>query len=130
MVSVAGVLRREQYVLIARRLPGGDLGGLWEFPGGKLEPGESDSEALIREFDEELAIRISVGPLLASGGFVHNDKDFELKCYLVYADGLDFRLLDHDSLMWVLPSALNQQTLAPSDLTLVPDIVASLDRFG
>jgi 8-oxo-dGTP diphosphatase len=62
---VAGVIVRGQRVLIARRLPEAHQGGLWEFPGGKVEPGESAVAALSRELREELGVDVEVGPVLA-----------------------------------------------------------------
>ncbi|MBI5442276.1 MAG: (deoxy)nucleoside triphosphate pyrophosphohydrolase [Deltaproteobacteria bacterium] len=62
LLVVAAVLRREDgRILLARRYPKGPHGGLWEFPGGKVEPGETPGEALAREIREELGVEISVG---------------------------------------------------------------------
>ena len=58
-VAVAVLLRRDGRVLLAQRLPGTPYAGYWEFPGGKLEPGESVAEALARELDEELGIEVT-----------------------------------------------------------------------
>ncbi len=64
MHVVAGVVVEGDRVMVARRLPGGAHGGLWEFPGGKVEEGEAPADALVREFDEELGVRVRVeGPL-------------------------------------------------------------------
>ena len=62
---VAAVIRRGSRVLIARRRDGAERGGQWEFPGGKVEPGEGEPAALVREIDEELGCAVEVGPLLA-----------------------------------------------------------------
>ena len=59
--AVAAVVREAGRVLVTRRLPGGPLGGLWEFPGGKVEAGESEPEALAREIAEELGCEVAVG---------------------------------------------------------------------
>lgn len=60
---VAGIIRREQSVLLGLRPEGGSLAGKWEFPGGKIEIGEQPEEALARELKEELGIRAEIGPL-------------------------------------------------------------------
>jgi mutator protein MutT len=61
----AAVIWRDGKILIDRRKPGGAMGGLWEFPGGKVEPGESISDCIVREIREELGITIAVGePLI------------------------------------------------------------------
>jgi A/G-specific adenine glycosylase len=62
----AGVIWRDGQILIARRPPRGLLGGLWEFPGGKLEPGETLERCLVREVREELGIKVHVGELLTT----------------------------------------------------------------
>lgn len=76
---VGGVALRGREVFLARRKPGGRHGGLWEFPGGKVEPGESDETALRRELAEELGAAVDVGALVAVG----RDEHVELWCYRV-----------------------------------------------
>ena len=61
---VAGLIFRHGRLLITQRPPGSHLGGLWEFPGGKCEPGESDEQALTRELREELGVDVAVGDLI------------------------------------------------------------------
>jgi mutator protein MutT len=61
---VAAVVRREGRLLLTQRPPGGPLGGLWEFPGGKIEPGETAERALAREIAEELGVTASPGEVL------------------------------------------------------------------
>lgn len=63
---VAAVIAREGAVLACRRNPERSFGGKWEFPGGKLEPGESPSDALAREIHEELGVRVEVGEELTT----------------------------------------------------------------
>ena len=63
---VAGIIRRENRVLLGQRPPNGSLAGLWEFPGGKIEMGEQPEQALVRELREELNIEVEVGSLCFS----------------------------------------------------------------
>ena len=109
---VGGVARRESdgAVLMARRPPGGRHGGLWEFPGGKVEAGETDEEALARELQEELGVVAEVGALIAVG----QDERIELWCYAVRLLG-EPQALDHDALCWVLPDALPSLPSPPAD---------------
>jgi 8-oxo-dGTP diphosphatase len=65
-ISVAGIARQGAALFIARRKPGGSLGGKWEFPGGKVEEGESAEQALVREYAEELSLPIRVGEEIGS----------------------------------------------------------------
>lgn len=81
----AAVIGGDNKVLICRR-SGKSMTGMWEFPGGKVEPGESEEEALAREFLEELGVPIAVGPHLAtgfqsSGGFVIELSVFEAQLF-------------------------------------------------
>jgi 8-oxo-dGTP diphosphatase len=78
---VAALLRRGGAVLVQQRHPGGPRGLLWEFPGGKVEPGETDAAALARECREELAIEIEVGPLAAHTVHAYADLEVELALY-------------------------------------------------
>ncbi|HEY6105671.1 MAG TPA: (deoxy)nucleoside triphosphate pyrophosphohydrolase [Anaeromyxobacteraceae bacterium] len=75
---VAAVIRRGGRILIARRRDRGERGGQWEFPGGKVEPGESDPEALRREIREELGCEVEVGRLLARHRHRYPDLEVEL----------------------------------------------------
>lgn len=109
---VGGVARRESdgAVLMARRPPGGRHGGLWEFPGGKVEAGETDEEALARELLEELGAVAEVGALIAMG----QDERIELWCYAVRLLS-EPQALDHDALCWVSPDDLRALPSPPAD---------------
>lgn len=75
-VAVAVIGNKNNEILIAKRLPGGSLGGMWEFPGGKIEADETVVECIIREIQEELAITIEVKKHLIS--IEHTYKDFHI----------------------------------------------------
>jgi mutator protein MutT len=110
---LAAVLVREGRVLIARRPAHKRHGGLWEFPGGKVEPGESDDDAMARELREELGLRlVTLGPVR----FVRADPGtpFEIVFLEVAADGEPVAH-EHEALAWVLPEELAGYALAPSD---------------
>ncbi len=78
---VAAVIRRGSRILIAQRREGGERGGQWEFPGGKVESGESDPEALRREIREELGCEVEVGRLLVRHRHRYPDLEVELAFY-------------------------------------------------
>ncbi len=80
---VAALVRRGDEVLVQQRLPGGARGLLWEFPGGKVEPGETDERALIRECREELAVEVAVEGREAE--IVHRYADLEVELHLYRA---------------------------------------------
>lgn len=122
MIPVAAaVIHQGEKILIARRSPGKHLSGYWEFPGGKIEQGETPEDCLIREIQEELSILISVDSFLQKNLHDYGEKQVLLKAYLcTYLSG-DLVLVDHDEVRWILPEQLTQYQLAPAD---IPFIVA------
>jgi len=126
MRSIAGVAIRGDRVLVARRSAGGAMGGKWEFPGGKLEPGENDDEAAVREFDEEFGLTISVGATIGQSAFQNNGKHYELAALLVSFDGEPRELREHDEVRWVGAGELESLDLSDSDRSLLPFVVPLL----
>ena len=102
----AAIIQREDQVLIAQRPPQGLLGGLWEFPGGKVKPGEEIVSGLQREICEELGVSIEVGA--AFGQYQHAYTHFRitLHAFLCTLNGSQPRNLFHTALDWVKPPAL------------------------
>ncbi|HAE21138.1 MAG TPA: CTP pyrophosphohydrolase [Spirochaetaceae bacterium] len=124
--SVAGIALRKARVLVGRRKPGGALGGKWEFPGGKREPGESDEDALIREYDEEFGVAVAVGAFLGESQFVNGDKRYGLAALLVELQAEPAELREHDELRWVDAVGLVALDLAESDRALLPFVLPLL----
>jgi 8-oxo-dGTP diphosphatase len=123
---VAALLVRKDAVLVQQREPGGPRGLLWEFPGGKVEPGETDADALVRECREELAIEIEVGPVFAETRHAYPDLEVTLvlhECRLISGDPK--KLSAHD-LRWVAVSELSKLPFLPADVPLVSEIVRRL----
>ncbi|GHV81881.1 DNA mismatch repair protein MutT [Spirochaetia bacterium] len=118
--SVAGIAVEGGRLFVARRIPGGDLGEKWEFPGGKAEEGETDGEALVREFQEEFKVGVTVGPLLASASFEHRGLSRTLRGYLITFSSHDFTLSEHTEWKWVRLSDIERLDFAGSDLKLLP----------
>lgn len=110
-------------VLIARRKRGLSNAGLWEFPGGKVEPGESDRACLIREFMEEFALEIEAG-----GFFMESapaGSGILLRAYFARPIGQFRHLQDHDSLVLVSPAGLGAYALSPADKPIAERLAAS-----
>jgi len=119
VVVVAAVVRREGRVLLTRRLKGAHLAGLWEFPGGKLEDGESPEEALARECREECGIEIAVDDILDVAFHRYPGKDVLLLfygCRLVSGEVQDLGVAEH---AWTTPEGLDRYELPPPDARLV-----------
>jgi 8-oxo-dGTP diphosphatase len=99
---VGAVVRRQDRVLCGRRRPGLSQAGRWEFPGGKVEAGESDQRALARELAEELGVRIEVGPQFSQTvSATAEGQLIELVCYEARLVGPEPQVSrDHDALVW------------------------------
>ena len=124
-ISVAGVARRGTTVLVMHRLPGGSVGGLWEFPGGKTEEGERPEDALRREWKEETGLEITVGDEIARGGFQHKGQAFTLIAFNVNLPSIDSKpaLREHDDFQWVKIDKLPGLSLVESDRIAVEVIL-------
>lgn len=106
-------------VLIVRRPPGDTGAGLWEFPGGKIEVGESPEQALHREIDEELGVR---GRILADLGLhlhAYDTADIELRVFVCGDLEGELRLLEHDAMRWVSIEELGGAELLAADRPFV-----------
>jgi 8-oxo-dGTP diphosphatase len=123
--SVAGVLIKDHRLLLARRKPGGDMGGRWELPGGKVEGSESCEEALGREFLEEFGLEIRVGRPCAEARFRHHGKDHLVTAYLIETDQGFGELAEHDEIAWFGRDGLPERTaMVDSDADLIAQILA------
>lgn len=128
----AGVILRSGGVLLARRGPGKRHAGQWEFPGGRVEPGETPAQALKRELREELGIEAEVGAELARTRHVYDFGEIELIAFLVPRFTGTPTLKDHDQLAWVTARDVTRYDLVPADVP-VAEAVAShrrRDRYG
>ncbi len=122
LVSAVALIDRDGRVLLAQRPPGKSLAGLWEFPGGKVEPGESPETALIRELREELGIDTLASCLAPLTFASHAYPDFHLLMPLFacrkwtgIAQGVEGQ-----TLAWVVPARLRDYPMPPADLPLIP----------
>jgi len=103
---VAAVMEKDGRVLIAQRRKGGRLGEKWEFPGGKVEPGEEPEQALKRELREELGITAEIGEFLCSSSYDYPHLSVELHAYRVMAFSGEIVPHVHDQVLWVMPQDL------------------------
>ncbi len=116
---VAAVIERDGKVLAARRRKGIRFGGLWEFPGGKLEDGETPEEGLERELGEEFGVRTRAVEFLLSVPHRGPSLAIELLVYRVHLVSGEFRPVDHDELRWVDPAGADESFFSPPDRPVV-----------
>lgn len=115
----AAVIVRDGLVMAARKRAGLHLAGLWEFPGGKIEPGETPEECLRRELWEEFGVRCEIGSFLAESTYAYGLNLVNLLGYFATHQEGVFRLTDHDEIRWLPPSELTGLRWAPADIPLV-----------
>ncbi len=122
---VAGFILDGERLLVARRRAADARGGLWEFPGGKLEPGETPEEALARELREELGIEVEVGEKLAAVDHDYPDVRIKLSLYLCRITAGRPRPLSCAEVRWIDAGELASLPLAPADRSLAEHLVRS-----
>ena len=118
----AALIDGEGRVLLQRRSPGRAMAGLWEFPGGKVEPGERPEAALVRELEEELGIEVDIAAL-APAAFASADnagRHMLLLLYLCREWLGEPRALDAAELAWVRPADMAALAMPPADEPLIP----------
>lgn len=120
----AAIIVKDNKIFAARRKPGVHLAGFWEFPGGKLEAGESAEECLVRELEEELKITTHVGAFVGESVYDYGSKVVRLMAYQVEHLAGDFELIDHDALRWLGLDELESVQWAPADISLVAQFKA------
>lgn len=127
--SVVGVVCSEKGVLLGLRKLGGSVGGLWEFPGGKCEQGETHAQALIREYAEELGIAVTVGDPIHSAVFQRSAYELHLFAYevVVQPDAV-FLCREHQQFEWVNVKKLRAFSLVPSDALFVDAVSAYYEK--
>jgi 8-oxo-dGTP diphosphatase len=117
-------------VLLTRRGPGEKLSGLWEFPGGKVEPAETLEQCLTRELREELGIEVCVGCVMAESVYTYDHGAIRLVAMEVRILKGQLTLSVHDQAEWVPPHALEQFALAPADVPIAREVKKLLTVRG
>ena len=128
LVVAAAMLDSQGRVLLAQRPQHKQLGGLWEFPGGKLEAGEAPEDALIRELKEELDVTVASDALDPYAFASHAYADFHLlmPLYLVSRWQGEPKPHDAQALAWVRPRDLRDYAMPPADVVLVDRLTERL----
>jgi 8-oxo-dGTP diphosphatase len=132
LVAAVALIDADGRVLLSERPAGKALAGLWEFPGGKVEPGERPEETLIRELDEELGITVAE-PCLAPLTFAsHAYESFHLLMPLYACRRWEGTAKPREGqrLAWVRPTKLRDYPMPPADEPLIPALIDLLAPFG
>jgi 8-oxo-dGTP diphosphatase len=116
---VAALISREGRILIQQRPEGSARAGLWEFPGGKTEPGESDEAALARECEEELGVTVEVGPRLWQGEHAYEDLTVSLALFGCRLSGGEPQPLCGQQLVWAQRPQLPDYPFVAADQPLL-----------
>jgi 8-oxo-dGTP diphosphatase len=116
---VAAVILQDGRYLLTRRSIGAHLGGLWEFPGGKMEIGESPAVALEREIREELGVVVEVGDLLLTGRHAYPDRTVDLSFYQCRIVSGTPRNLEASEMAWAEPAELARFRFPDANLDLI-----------
>jgi 8-oxo-dGTP diphosphatase len=127
--SVAGILVYQGKAFVAKRGASGSFCGRWEFPGGKVEAGESDEAAVAREFREEFGIEVRALRSLGESVFPHKGEPRILAAWLI--DMTPFmkpQLLEHDEVAWADADELSSLDLVDSDRKILPLVLPLLNQ--
>jgi 8-oxo-dGTP diphosphatase len=120
---VAGIIKDGDKIFATQRGYGEFKDG-WEFPGGKMEPGETPQEALARELKEELAVDVNVGEFLCTVDYDYPTFHLTMHCFYCSVIGGELTLLEHEASKWLKMTELHSVNWLPADV----DVVAALER--
>lgn len=119
VVEVAAAIIQKEDKIFATRRGYGKFKGMWEFPGGKVEPGETPEEAVVREIREELETEILVGRCFEEVDYDYPDFHLHMKCYLCTVKSGDLKLLEHSEARWLTREALDSVEWLPADVGVI-----------
>ena len=120
---VAGIIKDGDKIFATQRGYGEFKDG-WEFPGGKMEPGETPQQALARELKEELAIDVNVGDFLCTVDYDYPTFHLTMHCFYCSVIGGELTLLEHEASKWLKMTELHSVNWLPADV----EVVAALER--
>ena len=119
-------------IFVAKRIPVGDMGGQWEFPGGKIENDEDFTTAIVREMQEEFNTKATVGNKIAETTFIHHNHEVLLTAFEVSFehDGIQkrFDLTEHTDYSWVDIETIPTMDFVDSDLKIYPQVLEYIKK--
>lgn len=119
---VAAIIHDSEGRIFATQRGYGDWKDYWEFPGGKMEAGESPEEALRREILEELDVQIVIERFVQTIDYDYPNFHLTMHCYWCHIDSGSLVLKEHEAAKWLKPNELSSVEWLPADLTLIKDI--------
>ena len=119
----AAIVERDGRILVTRRGPGEHLAGSWEFPGGKLEPGETPQACIVRELAEELCVTVTAGEIIVESLHEYPGGAINLIAVATRLEGDALSLTVHDAAEWLEPHELLDLALAPADVPIALELV-------
>jgi len=124
----AAIIQNEDKYFIARRGPTEKLSGYWEFPGGKVEEGESLIDCLRRELKEELGVTSEIGDVLITSDYAYKQGHIKLIAMEAKIVGGKLSLIVHDQYDWLSPSEILKLNLAPADVPVAEFLLATYSK--
>ena len=119
---VAAVIKKEDKIVITRRSYG-EFKDMWEFPGGKIESGETKEEALIREIKEELELDIKIIEYITTVNYDYPDFHLNMDCFMCEICGGSLNLNAHNDAKWASLEELSLQTWVPADIDIINELL-------
>ena len=101
----------------------GEFEGMWEFPGGKIEPGESSEDALKREIQEELGVDIVIEELICTTEYDYPSFHLTMHCYLCRVEAGEIVLREHKSARWLTPAEMGSVEWLPADKEVIDKLI-------
>ena len=124
---VAAIIRNDEgKILIAQRNLNKSQGGLWEFPGGKIESGETKEEAIVREIKEELNMNIKVDSFFDEKIYEYPDKTIRLIALNCSMISDSYEVLEHEDIKWISEDEFKAYEFAPADIYFIEKIVKNI----
>lgn len=119
MEVVAAIIRKADKFLICQRPANKNLGLLWEFPGGKIEPGETGEQAIIRECREELGVTLKVDSFFMDVTHEYPDRTVHLSVYNCSLTDGEPVMLEHNDMRWITASECSEFVFCPADIEII-----------
>lgn len=123
---VGAVFERDGKIMAAQRGPGRALENYWEFPGGKIEPGETPEQTLVRELHEELLTDAEVGEFVGRSEFEYDFGIVRLDAYFAKIIGQEPTLTEHKQIRWLGADELFSVEWAPADIPIIEELARRL----